>query len=123
MKLFQFASVVLADWEQPSYWNAVSSVRQRKSGWGFPVGVRAAADWTLCPEFDLPDGVDSVTCDGSTCMQVCKAGKQGMGQRRVRCRHNRNKGFYWNRVSEAFVNPTLTFINVGAFCVRWLYTR
>ena len=103
MKLFQFASVVSAqlDWQQPSYQDALSSVRQRKSGWGFPVGVRAAADWTLCPQLELPDGVESVACDGSTCMQVCEAGKQGMGQRRVRCRHNRNKGFFWNRVSES----------------------
>ena len=28
----------------------------RTSGWGHPVGIRAAADWHLCPPLALPSG-------------------------------------------------------------------
>ena len=101
MKLFQLTvpSVVLAqDWVQPSYFDALSSAMQRKGGWGHPVGIRAAADWSLCPSLTKPAGVASVQCDGSTCMQVCEAGKLAMGQRRTKCRFKKKSGFSWKKV-------------------------
>ena len=38
------------------------------SGWGFPAGVRNSAAFEKCPKITKPDGVESIVCDGSTCM-------------------------------------------------------
>ena len=67
--------------------------------WGHPVGVRAAADWSLCPELALPAGVAGTACQGATCMVVCDEGKVAIGKRRVKCRWTRKKGFFWKTVS------------------------
>ena len=37
-------------------------------GWGFPAGVRNSAAFEKCPKITKPDGVESIVCDGSTCM-------------------------------------------------------
>ena len=65
--------------------------------WGHPIGVKAAASWSLCPDLQLPDGVESLRCDGATCMAVCEVGKVSMGRRRTKCRFKRTKGFFWGR--------------------------
>ena len=71
---------------------------QRQSGWGHPVGVKAAADWANCPSLaPFPVGVATVNCDGATCMQICEAGKIAMGRRRIKCRWKRKLGFFWKR--------------------------
>ena len=67
--------------------------------WGHPVGVRAAAEWSLCPELALPAGVAGTACQGATCMVVCDEGKVAIGKRRVKCRWTRKKGFFWKTVS------------------------
>ena len=76
--------------------------RQRSTGWGHPVGIKAAALWSNCPPLALPAGVKEITCDGSTCMQVCEDGKASVGKRRTKCRWKRNVGFFWKRVSSMF---------------------
>ena len=38
------------------------------TGWGFPAGVRNSAPFEKCPKITKPDGVESIECDGSTCM-------------------------------------------------------
>jgi len=73
--------------------------RQRSSGWGHPVGIKAAALWSNCPALALPAGVKEIKCDGSTCMQVCEDGKASVGKRRTKCRWKRNVGFFWKKVS------------------------
>ena len=103
LKLFQLASLASAsDWVQPNYYEARSMAlrwgQKSQSGWGFPVGIKAAADWQMCPSLQpYPSGVASVSCDGSTCMQICEAGKVGMGKRRIRCRWRRKLGFFWKQ--------------------------
>ena len=95
---------------------------QRQSGWGHPVGVKAAADWTNCPALTpFPSGVASVNCDGATCMQICEAGKVAMGRRRIKCRWKRKKGFFWKRaLSECQgctpENPTSNDANLAMNC-------
>ena len=94
--------VSASDWVQPNYYEARSIAlrwgQKAQSGWGFPVGLKAAADWQLCPSLQpYPSGVSNVSCDGSTCMQICEAGKVGMGRRRVRCRWRRTQGFFWKQ--------------------------
>ena len=66
---------------------AFDAVQQRSgASWGFPVGVRAAAEWSNRPVLDVPEGAKSISCDGSTCATICKPGLQAVGQRRTRCR-------------------------------------
>ena len=72
--------------------------------WGHPVGVRAAAEWSLCPELALPTGVAGTACQGATCMVVCDEGKVAIGKRRVKCRWTRKKGFFWKTVSSETLN-------------------
>ena len=91
-------AIVSADWTQPNYYDARAASFQRQSGWGHPVGIKAAADWTMCPSLTpFPSGVASVNCDGATCMQICEAGKVSMGRRRIKCRWKRKQGFFWKR--------------------------
>ena len=82
-----------------SYWDAMIMAKSRENNWGHPVGIRAAADWTMCPTLTLPTGVASLTCNQATCMVVCEAGKVSTGRRRIKCRWKRRKGFFWRRVS------------------------
>ena len=89
----------IAEWKQPTYWQALTAVAQSRSKWGHPVGIRAAATWNLCPALEIPTGVKDVTCSGATCMQICEDGKAAMGRRRVKCRWKRKKGFFWKKVS------------------------
>ena len=89
----------IAEWQQPTYWQALTAVAQSRSKWGHPVGIRAAATWNLCPALEIPPGVKDVTCSGATCMQICEDGKAAMGRRRVKCRWKRKKGFFWKKVS------------------------
>ena len=72
--------------------------KSRNGDWGHPVGIRAAADWSMCPTLVAPAGVASFTCNQSTCMAVCEAGKVSTGRRRIKCRWKRKKGFFWRRV-------------------------
>jgi len=52
---------VAADWSQPRYWDAINAVQQRSgASWGFPVGQRTAAAWSLCPAVEVPEGADSI---------------------------------------------------------------
>ena len=98
MKTFLFLSASIADaWKQPTYWDAMNLARERKSSWGHPIGVKSAADYSLCPELTLPSGVQSLECEGATCMAVCEPGKMSMGRRRTKCRFKRKKGFFWGR--------------------------
>ena len=92
----------VAEWQQPSYWDAMAMAKTRTGDWGHPVGVRAAADWNNCPSLTLPAGVASFNCNGATCMTVCEAGKISTGKRRVKCRWKRKKGFFWKRVCNDF---------------------
>ena len=48
-------------------------------------------------------GVAGATCDGATCMVLCEPGKMAIGRRRTKCRWNRKSGFFWKRVSSAFI--------------------
>ena len=82
-----------------SYWEAMTMAKSRNGDWGHPVGIRAAADWTMCPTLTKPAGVADFTCNQSTCMAVCEAGKVSTGRRRIKCRWKRKKGFFWRRVS------------------------
>ena len=34
----------------------LNKIQTRTGGWGHPVGIRAAADWHLCPPLALPSG-------------------------------------------------------------------
>ena len=78
MKLLTALTVtsVKAEWEQPTYFNALTAARQKSGGWGSPIGLRAAADWTLCPSLATPIGASRVVCDQSTCMVECQPGFQ-----------------------------------------------
>ena len=89
----------IAEWQQPTYWQALTVASQSRSKWGHPVGIRAAATWNLCPALEIPTGVKDVTCSGATCMQICEDGKAAMGRRRVKCRWKKKKGFFWKKVS------------------------
>ena len=68
-KLFTLASTIAAsanaDWTQPTYRDALAMSKQRGESWGFPVGVRASANWELCPALTLPTGVAGTTCSGT----------------------------------------------------------
>ena len=78
--------------------------RTRSDGqWGHPVGIRAAAEWNLCPELTLPSGVAGTACQGATCMVVCEEGKVAVGKRRIKCRWTRKKGFFWKTVIKGVV--------------------
>lgn len=107
-KLFQYFAIVArqteAEWVQPTYQEAMEMYRTRSDGqWGHPVGVRAAANWDLCPELALPAGVAGTACQGATCMVVCEDGKVAIGKRRIKCRWTRKKGFFWKAVSSIFL--------------------
>ena len=102
------------------------------SGWGFPAGVRNSAAFEKCPKITKPDGVESIVCDGSTCMSgtgfnavltelrsvnssgevlknyinvhykcetnwVCERGKIALNRRRIRCKEDPEKGFFWDK--------------------------
>merc|ERR1711911_552063 len=86
-----------------------------KDQWGHPVGVRAAAEWSLCPELALPTGVAGTACQGATCMVVCDEGKVAIGKRRVKCRWTRKKGFFWKTVS----SETLDYLTVPERPIRY----
>ena len=58
--------------------------------------------WSSCPALDKPEGVKDVTCESATCMAVCEDGKVAMGQRRIKCRWKRKKGFFWKKVFHFF---------------------
>ena len=93
------------------YWDIVTAIKQRSSGWGKPVGdlkvdKRAAAEWSLCPELEPPTGVDSVVCDGSSCVQICQTGMRSIGNRKTRCRWNHKRGFFWTKVRN-YITPLL----------------
>ena len=89
------------EWQQPNYFDALRAVKTRSGeSWGHPVGIRQAADHSLCPPLTLPAGVASVECDAATCMSVCEEGKVSTGQRRTKCRFKRN-GFFWKKVTQA----------------------
>ena len=111
----------IAEWQQPTYWEALEA-STRRTRWGHPVDVRAAAEWSQCPELgkltfvdhflkrcltklltnlvkEKPSGVKEIVCDGSTCMQVCEEGAISVGKRRTKCRWKRAQGFFWKRVS------------------------
>ena len=83
--------------------------------WGHPVGVRAAASWSLCPELTLPTGVAGTTCQGATCMVVCDEGKVAIGKRRVKCRWNRKKGFFWKTVRPYLIFLSTKQVIIGDF--------
>lgn len=104
--MIQYAIPALAtgEWIQPKYSDALEASKQRKGGWGHPVGIRAAADSSLCPALNMPAGVASISCDGATCMSVCEDGKVATGKRRTKCRWRRSKGFFWKTVSIIWLN-------------------
>merc|ERR1711990_375020 len=104
MKLFKLVAIVSSsvasdptEWQQPTYWNALASAKSRISGWGHPVGVKAAAMWSSCPTLETPLGVKEIICDQATCMSVCEDGKTAIGRRRIKCRWKRKKGFFWKQ--------------------------
>ena len=70
------ATTATAEWTQPTYLEVFTSIKTRSGGWGHPVGVRAAADWTLCPALPVPQNAADVVCDSSTCAVVCELGFQ-----------------------------------------------
>lgn len=121
MKLLSyFLCAVTSEWTQPTYWDAVRDLTQRKSGWGHPVGVRAGASWENCPSLTLPDGVASVQCDAATCLAICEPGKVNLGTRRAKCRYKRSRGFFWRRALSACqgCNPEiLTSTSANVNCV------
>ena len=39
----------IAEWQQPTYWEALEA-STRRARWGHPINVRAAAEWSQCPE-------------------------------------------------------------------------
>ena len=83
--------------------------RTRSEGqWGHPVGVRAAANWDLCPELTLPAGVAGTACQAATCMVVCEDGKVAIGKRRIKCRWTRKKGFFWKAVSLVIIEKIIS---------------
>ena len=45
-----------------------NTLSNQNTGWGFPAGVRNSAAFEKCPKITKPDGVESIVCDGSTCM-------------------------------------------------------
>ena len=86
---------ISAEWVQPSYYDALEMAKQRSNDWGFPVGVRAAADWQNCGTPTTAQGFDAgeeLECSASTCMLKCPAGQIAVGKRRIRCRWKRKHG-------------------------------
>ena len=68
---------------------------------------------------EVPEGADSIACDSATCATICKPGFKAMGQRRIRCRWNKNKGFFWKRELGTCVTceePTMSYPNVEFTC-------
>ena len=99
MKLLKTLPILVSgEWTQPSYWDAQQMARQRSNDWAHPVGIRAAADWQMCPQLSMPAGVAGYTCAQATCMVNCEPGKIAMGRRRMKCRWKRKKGFFWRQV-------------------------
>ena len=41
---------------------------------GHPVGLKAAAHYTLCPELTLPANAQEFSCNQATCAVVCNPG-------------------------------------------------
>ena len=92
MKLLKTLPILVSgEWTQPSYWDAQQMARQRSNDWAHPVGIRAAADWQMCPQLSMPAGVAGYTCAQATCMVNCEPGKIAMGRRRMKCRWKRKK--------------------------------
>ena len=90
---------VTAEWVQPSYFDALQMAKQRSGDWGFPVGVKAAADWQNCGTPTTAQGFDAgeeLECSAATCMLKCPAGQYAIGRRRIRCRWKRKKGENFN---------------------------
>ena len=88
---------VTAEWVQPSYYDALQMAKQRSGDWGFPVGVKAAADWQNCGTPTTAQGFDAgeeLECSAATCMLKCPAGQYAIGRRRIRCRWKRKHGKY-----------------------------
>ena len=84
-------------WEQPSYKEVFEIIRQRSERpWGHPVD-KIAALWSLCPEITQPSNAEELKCDQATCALVCNDGFVAIGRRRVKCRYNKKKGFFWKR--------------------------
>lgn len=86
---------VTAEWVQPSYFDALQMAKQRSGDWGFPVGVKAAADWQNCGTPTTAQGFDAgeeLECSAATCMLKCPAGQYAIGRRRIRCRWKRKHG-------------------------------
>ena len=99
MKLLKTLPILVSgEWTQPTYWDAQQMARQRSNDWAHPVGIRAAADWQMCPQLSMPAGVAGYTCAQATCMVNCEPGKIAMGRRRMKCRFKRKKGFFWRQV-------------------------
>ena len=102
---------ISADWVQPSYYDALEMAKQRSSDWGFPVGVRAAADWQNCGTPTVAQGFDAgeeLECSASTCMLKCPAGQIAVGKRRIRCRWKRKHG-------------KIGLVDVSAFQQKYLF--
>ena len=90
--------LALAEWEKPTYWEALAMAKQRGADWGFPVGVRAAANWENCGTPTAAQGFDAgeeLECNGASCMLRCPLGQIAVGKRRIRCRWKRKHGFFW----------------------------
>ena len=69
--------------------------KQRNGDWGFPVGIKAAADWQNCGTPTTAQGFDAgeeLECSSATCMLKCPAGQYAIGRRRIRCRWKRKHG-------------------------------
>merc|ERR1712176_48768 len=128
MKLLKSILPVLAvaEWEQPTYFEALAMAKQRNGDWGFPVGIKAAADWQNCGTPTTAQGFDAgdeLECSSATCMLKCPAGQYAIGRRRIRCRWKRKHGFFWksqlgNCQGCEPTDPTtsLTDANISASC-------
>ena len=87
--------LAVAEWEQPTYFEALAMAKQRNGDWGFPVGIKAAADWQNCGTPTTAQGFDAgeeLECSSATCMLKCPAGQYAIGRRRIRCRWKRKHG-------------------------------
>ena len=74
----------IAEWQQPTYWEALEA-STRRARWGHPINVRAAAEWSQCPElgrfiqsYEVYD-IDSEIVSGKSsvsCPEIAKSGKR-----------------------------------------------